>query len=141
MIAYVDTSAVMKRVMDEPGSDIVLDVWGRAEDVVSSEVVCAETRAALDALQESGRLDAAGHDGMVGQAEGVLGELRLIRTDAAIDTAASELADRHALHGLDAVHLAAALSVDAPRIVVTTWDRSLAKAASDCGMPVVPALD
>ncbi len=138
MIAYVDTSAVVKRVMDEPGSDVVLDVWGRAAEVVSSEVVYAETRAALAAIRRSGRLDSTGHHGMVCRAEAIVGDLRLIRIDETIATAAGGLADKHALRGFDALHLAAALSVDTPRIVVTTWDRALSRAASDCGMPVVP---
>jgi hypothetical protein len=141
MVAYVDSSAVIRRVMDGPGSDVVLDIWGRAEEVCSSEVVRGETLAALGALRRSGRLDAAGLERMVRKAEGVLGELRLILGDESIDAAARGLAGRHALGGRAAVHLAAALSVDAPRIVVTTWDRSLAKGASQCGMPVVPALD
>jgi hypothetical protein len=139
MIAYVDTSAVVKRIMDEPGSELVLDVWGRAKDVVSSEVVYAETRAALAAIRRAGRLDATDHRRAICQAEAILGDLRLIRTDETIATAAGGLADRHALRGFDAIHLAAALSVEAPRIVVTTWDRSLSTAASECGMPVVPS--
>lgn len=138
MIAYVDTSAVVKRIMNEPGSDTVLDVWRRADDVVASEIVYAEARAALAAIRRSGRLDAADHHGMVCRAESVLSDLRLIRTDETIATAAGGLADRYALRGVDAIHLAAALSVDAPRIVIATWDRALSRAASDCGMPVVP---
>lgn len=138
MIAYVDTSAVVKRVMDESGSDVVTDVWNQADEVVSSEVVYAETRAALAAIQRSGRLDALGHRCAVCEAEDILGEMRLVKLDDTIAAAAGGLAERHALRGFDAIHLAAALSIDAPRIVVTTWDRGLARAASDCGMPVVP---
>ena len=138
MIAYVDTSAVIKRIMNEPGSDITRDVWNEADDVVSSEVVYAETRAALAGIRRSGRLDVVGHQCAVCEAEDLLGEVRLVKLDDTIATAAGGLAERHALRGFDAIHLAAALSVDAPRIVVTTWDRDLARAASDCGMPVVP---
>jgi predicted nucleic acid-binding protein len=138
MIVYVDTSAVIKRVVNEPGSDLVLDVWGRADDVVSSEVVYAESRAAIAAIRRAGRLDRAGHQRAVCQVESVFGDLRVIRMDETIATVAGGLADEHSLRGFDAVHLAAALSVDAPRIVVTTWDRSLSRAALACGMPVVP---
>jgi predicted nucleic acid-binding protein len=141
MIVYVDTSAVIKRVVDEPGSDVVTDVWNRADEVVSSDVVYAETRAALAAIRRAGRLDAVGHRCAVCEVEDILGEVRLVKLDETIGTVAGGLADRHALRGFDAIHLAAALSVDAPRIVVTTWDCDLAGAASDCGMPIVPALD
>lgn len=138
MIAYVDGSAVVKRVLDEPGSDLVRDVWGRAEEVVASDVVYAETRAALAALRRAGKLDQQEHDGAVAQAEDALGGVRLLPVDDTVAVAAGGLADRHALGGLDALHLAAALGVDAPRIVMTTWSAALSGAASECGMPVVP---
>src|SRR6201999_2901363 len=52
--------------------------------------------------------------------------------------AAGELAERHALRGYDAVHLASALAIEDEGLVVATWDRDLATAALAPHRPVVP---
>lgn len=49
--------------------------------------------------------------------------------------------EEHALRGYDAVHLATALGIADPNLLIVTWDRVLARAAGECGHPVVPALD
>jgi predicted nucleic acid-binding protein len=43
------------------------------------------------------------------------------------------------LRGYDAVHLASALAIDSPDVVLATWDRALAAAAVEEGLAVVPA--
>jgi predicted nucleic acid-binding protein len=138
MIAYVETSAVVKLVVDGPGAEVVADVWDRADEVVSSDILYAETCAALAAIRQAGGLDEAAYRHAVREAEDVAGRLRLVALDETIAAAAGDLAERHSLCGSAAIHLAAALSVDAPRIVITTWEPALSRAAADCGMPVVP---
>lgn len=51
---------------------------------------------------------------------------------------AGELAQRHALRGYDAIHLASALSLDDPNLVLVTWDRDLSSAARAAGRAVAP---
>jgi predicted nucleic acid-binding protein len=65
-------------------------------------------------------------------------ELDVIGLDATLARAAGELAERHALRGYDAVHLASALAIDDPRLVMATWDRDLAAAAAQ-HRTVIPA--
>lgn len=67
------------------------------------------------------------------------GELEVIGLDAALAHAAGELAQRHALRGYDAVHLASALAIEDPSLVMATWDRDLASAAAAQHRTVVPA--
>jgi predicted nucleic acid-binding protein len=138
VIAYADTSAVIKRVLSEPGSDVAVDIWKHAERVVSSEMVYPEARAALAAARRTGRLDGPRLRKAACRLEHLFGDLELVRMDDAIATDAGGLAEQHRLRGYDAVHLAAALSIDAPRVVVATWDRELAVASNACGMAVVP---
>jgi len=66
-------------------------------------------------------------------------ELTKIAVDAALVRAAGELAERRALRGCDSVHLASALSIDSPSLVLATWDQALAAAASEEGVAVAPA--
>jgi len=62
----------------------------------------------------------------------------VIGLDATLARAAGELAERHALRGYDAVHLASAIAIEDPDLVMATWDRDLAAAAAQ-HRAVVPA--
>lgn len=66
------------------------------------------------------------------------GELDVIGLDAVLARAAGELAERHALRGYDAVHLASAIAIEDPDLVMATWDRDLAAATAQ-HRTVVPA--
>jgi hypothetical protein len=49
--------------------------------------------------------------------------------------AAGDLAERHALRGHDAVHLASALLFRNAEVLLATWDGDLATAAVRAGIP------
>ncbi len=65
--------------------------------------------------------------------------MQLIGVDRGLALSAGELAAQMALRGYDAVHLATALSVE-DDLVLATWDRELARAATRAGRAVVPPL-
>jgi predicted nucleic acid-binding protein len=52
---------------------------------------------------------------------------------------AGQLARVHALRGADAVHLASALAIGDPDLVVAVWDRRLHAGAKAAGVRVAPA--
>ncbi|HEU0019597.1 MAG TPA: type II toxin-antitoxin system VapC family toxin [Thermoleophilaceae bacterium] len=120
MIVYMDGSALIKRVESGSDSELATDVWSSADRIVSTELACAEARSAVDVPQK------------------LLDTLEIVETDARIAGMADELAERHGLTEAESVHLAVALSVEAPRVVVATWDPALATAAAECGLAVVP---
>jgi predicted nucleic acid-binding protein len=64
--------------------------------------------------------------------------MQLIGVDADLAQTAGDLAARHCLRGYDAVHLATALSVNDPSLVLITWDGDLARGALGAGCVVVP---
>lgn len=63
----------------------------------------------------------------------------MITLDDALARTAGALAERHALRGHDAVHLASATAIDERDLVIATWDRDLASAAIAKHQIVVPA--
>lgn len=71
--------------------------------------------------------------------EELCSELDAIGLDDALARTAGGLAERHALRGYDAVHLASAIAIADPDLVVATWDRDLAAAAIATRLTVVPA--
>ena len=140
MIVYADTSALLKRLVAEEGSELAGQVWSSAERVVSSELIYPEARAALGAMRRAGRLDEARVRKAICRLERMHDGIELVRFDRAAADLAGGLAQRHRLRGSDAVHLATAIAYEAPRVVVATWDRRLATASAEEGMAVVPAL-
>jgi uncharacterized protein len=138
MTTYADGSAIVRRIAARPGSDVAGAVWDGAEVVVSSAISFPEARAALAQANRDGELDGHELHNAACALERVFAEATVIPVSAELAVAAGGLAERHGLDTADAVHLAAALSLDAPRVVVATWSQGLAAAAADCGMAVVP---
>jgi predicted nucleic acid-binding protein len=141
MILYLDTSALVKRYVQEAGSAEVLDLVERAEAVGSVVLTHVEMAAAL---ARAVRLNWVARD----EAEAAWNDFqdhwlyfaRLILTPAALQRAAS-LAWEFGLRAYDAVQLSAALSwqdgLGAP-VVLATFDRELRAAAGRRGLAVWP---
>jgi uncharacterized protein len=129
VIIYVDTSAAMKLLVDEPESAALAERLEEARSVASDTLVaslllhtelhCAANRRAEDIRPES--------------VADVLSTLALIDVEGADLTTAPLLPGR--LRSADAIHLATALRVDARAMVV--YDRELRAAASRAGISVV----
>jgi uncharacterized protein len=102
-------------------------------------LVYPEARAAAAAAQRGGRIDARTLKAAVRRIDELCRELEVIGLDDRLARSAGNLAQRHALRGYDAVHLASAVAIDDPDLVVATWDRDLATAAAAQGRTVVPA--
>jgi predicted nucleic acid-binding protein len=101
-------------------------------------LVYPEARAAAAAAHRGGRIDARTLRSAVRRIDELCKELDVIGLDAALAHSAGELAERHGLRGYDAVHLASAIAIEDPSLVMATWDRYLAAAAAG-HRAVVPA--
>jgi len=113
-------------------------LWDRAEAVASSQLIYPEARAAAAAAHRGGRINARTLRSAVESIDELRDELDVIGLDAALARAAGELAERHALRGYAAVHLASAIAIEDPNLVMVTWDRGLGAAAAQ-HRAVVPA--
>lgn len=121
---YLDTSALVKTVIAEPESRALLS-WLRARRLVACELVRVE---AVRAVRGS---DPAA----VPRARQAIAALTLIRLDDDLYEAAADLDPAH-LRSLDAIHLAAALSVGRELAGVVTYDRRMALSAHALGLRV-----
>jgi uncharacterized protein len=136
VIAYVDTSALIPLLVEEPGSARAGRVWDVAEHVTSVRLIHAEARAALAQATRMGRLAPADLPAALDGLETLYGQLDLLEIDDLLVRRAGELAQDHALRAYDAVHLAAAERVRDDAIVVVAGDRDLCTAAGALGMAV-----
>lgn len=134
MITYVDTSSLLKLVIDEEGSERTELIWDSADALASAALVVVEGRAALAAAQRGGRLGTSQHRRARDEFAALVDELTIVEVTEDLIAAAADLAENEKLRGYDAVHLAAALTVEAT--VLTSADRALCDAAERCGLHV-----
>lgn len=139
MITYIDTSSLLKLVIEEPGSERVGRIWDAADVVTSVVLVVVEASAALAAAERGSRLTTAQYAEARSGLASLLDELTMVAvTDDLIDRAAA-LAEQEVLRGYDAVHLAGALTVGAD--VLASADAALGAAGERCGLHVANPLE
>jgi len=124
--AYLDTSAFLKLIVAEPESVGLRTSLGRWPYRASATLVRTET---VRALRRSG------NDHLVEYARRLFGAIHLIRLDEPLLDRAGDLGPGE-LRSLDAVHLAAALSIGPDLGVVLTYDVRLREAALSQGSEV-----
>jgi predicted nucleic acid-binding protein len=138
VITYVDTSTMLKLVVEETGSDVAAVIWDSADVLASVGLVVVEARAALAAAHRAGRLTADQHRDAKSEAEALIEELHLVEVTDDLVAAAADLAEAESLRGYDAVHLAGALLIEAG--ILTSADGALCEAASGRGLHIANPL-
>ncbi len=129
---YLDTSALVKLVREEQESS-ALSLFVEGADIVSSELVLAELpRAIRRAVADDPELSL---DTLIEQAGDVLDALATLPIDQAILAGAGGLPEP-ALRTLDAIHVAAALTLS-PVDAFVTYDERQSAAARLAGLRTV----
>jgi predicted nucleic acid-binding protein len=139
VITYVDTSVLVKLVVDEDGSDRAALIWDTADVLASCALIVVEGRAALASARRAGRLDAAQHRRARAAFGALVDQLTSLEITDALISQAARLAEEESLRGYDAVHLGAALSVGAE--VFASSDRALCAAADHRGLHIANPLE
>lgn len=127
MAHYLDTSALVKLVALEPESEALREwVETRADPLVTSDLARTELlRAVRRARPESAPL-----------ARQVLDALTVLQLGTGVFEEAARL-EPPSLRSLDALHLAAALTLEDDLLGVVTYDDRLAEATRLLGFPVL----
>jgi len=138
---YLDTSALIKRYVNETGSRDVR-VWLRsADDKATVLITRAEMSAALNRLLRMEFLSQEDYVKALDEFRSDWWAYHRLPVTELLVARAEALACEHNLRGYDALHLAAALTwqelLDLP-VTVVTYDKELAKAARALGMAVYP---
>ncbi|HEX4362531.1 MAG TPA: type II toxin-antitoxin system VapC family toxin [Pseudonocardia sp.] len=121
---YVDTSALMKLVWPEQGTEATYAFVGDREDLISSALLTVEARQAAFRAEPAAltRVDL------------LLARFEYIQLSDAVIETASRLPDPM-LRSLDAIHLATALLIRDDIDVLLSYDERLLTAASAHGLP------
>jgi uncharacterized protein len=134
LIAYFDTSAFLKLIIDEPGSDQAIELWTDADQVVSSVLLYPEARAALAMAHCLGRLSRPQHVAGRTELEALFADLALVSATLDLLRRAGDLSETHGLRGYDAVHLASIEAVADPETSMVTADHHLRTATLRHGL-------
>lgn len=135
MIVYLDTSALVKLVVSEPQSAAVDALVAATEYAVTSVIAYVECRSAIARGARSRRVDAAAATRSLDR---VWESVHTLDVDLRLSARAGDLASRHLLRGMDALHLASALELAGGELSVAfaTFDRDLAVAARHEGLEI-----
>ena len=140
-LIFVNTSALLKRYISEPGSQWVRS-WiapTAGNQVIIAEIAITETLATLARFRRERRLSPASFDRLCDDFLAHADQDYLVdRVDTALLATANVLVLRHPVRTLDALHLASALEI--ARIFSATpifisGDRQLLAAAAAEGFP------
>jgi predicted nucleic acid-binding protein len=138
VIAYFDTSALLKLIIAEHGADQAILLWQQASEVVVSRLAWPEAVAALAAAHRGRRVSDAGYQTAADALRRCFQRCTMVSiADALVDRAA-DLAAGYDLRAADAIHLATALAVMEADSLFVTWDRRLGLAAAQAGLVTSP---
>jgi predicted nucleic acid-binding protein len=124
-VVYFDSSALVKLLVQEVGSDLAAELWDGCDAAAASRLAYPEVRAALAAAGRNHDLDSDG----LAAAEQAWEEY----WPATRPVELTRPVERHA------VHLASALALSDPGLILAAWDRRLRVGASAAGVAVAPA--
>jgi uncharacterized protein len=122
---YVDASAIVKLVLEEPETPAMQRWFVEATYAVTSRVGIVETRRATSRRP---------HDQV--HREHVLRDVEVLELTPAIAASAAVI-QPPGIRTLDAIHLASALAIAADLDAFVTYDDRMAEAARNLGLPVV----
>jgi predicted nucleic acid-binding protein len=128
---FLDTSALLKRYVEEDGTQIVLDLMDGDREWVASALARAETEVTLCHLGLGGRAEADQRRRLRDDWD----HFRVVPVDNSCLVRATEIGCQQRVRTLDAAHLAAADRLPRP-FVFLTFDRQQAAAARALGLSV-----
>lgn len=123
MRAFVDTSALLKKYVEERGSQQLEEALGGVSDLVVSPVTWVELNAAVARHLRRGLLTAQQSSWILSKAETDFGSYSQVVWDEELIEAATKMVFRYPLKTLDAIQLAAGV-LSKPDLFLTS-DRKL----------------
>ncbi len=137
-LVYFDASAFVKLLVEEAGSALAAILWDGCDAAVSSRLAHAEVCAALAAADRNHDLEHDAVESARRSWEEFWGSVRAVELTPRVGRLAGELAVRFSLRGGDAIHLARAVALGDPALILAAWDRRLHAGGLAAGLRVAP---
>jgi predicted nucleic acid-binding protein len=139
VILYCDTSALIKRYVEEEGTDIVDSLWAASLDVATSVVAFAETAAAFSRKFREGILSEKEYAETFRTFKTDFESFILISITPSLNATIERLVRQYPLRGFDAIHLSSALifkGSGSVSVQFACFDRPLNEAAYKEGLAI-----
>ena len=132
MIAYLDTSSLVKLYVEEEGSADVADIVEKSHVVATSMIAYAEARAAFSRRLRERAITGEGYKKLVSFFDKDWDRILQIKITEELVRHAGALTEKHGLRGFDAIHLSSSLilksKVKSP-VLFSCYDEKLQKAS------------
>jgi predicted nucleic acid-binding protein len=135
MKTFLDSSALAKRYVAEPGSERVDDLLAEASSLGVSVVCLPEIVSALCRRRRERALGRRQYDSAKAAVLGDIADADVIQLTPEVVRRAVDLLERHPLGTIDALHIGGALAWEADRFV--SADRRQVRAALSAGLDCV----
>lgn len=139
MIFFFDTSALIKRYVQEKGSNIVDNLMDSADEIFISAITRIESISAARRLLEERSITKSDFNVFKNNLDSDFPFFTVVGFSEFIEKSAIELIEKHQIKTLDSIQLACCLAVDIDHLV--TSDVKLAKTASDVGIDTINPME
>jgi uncharacterized protein len=137
MIAYLDTSALVPLLIEEPSSVLCRRIWDSADVVACSRLGFVEAAAALAQATRLDRITDAQRAAAMELLDRAWAEVDVLSVEESLIREAAALTVSFSLRGYDAVHCAAALRLADLGVTAVSGDQKLLAAWRGRGLAVV----
>jgi len=138
VIAYFDSSSIVKWFFDERFTELAKGIKNRAKIVVTSLIALPEVSSAINRAYSEGRCAKSEMDLVRNEFLRIWPKFQWIRVNEELMQQAGKLIFEHSLRGFDAVHLASALLLKqeggAIDLFFSCFDHNLNRAAREEGL-------
>ncbi len=137
---YLDSSALVKRYIEEPGSDKMRSLLEEDQVFATSRLTYPEILSAFTRKHRTGELSRAKYNGLLRDFESAWGIFLIIEFGKVLMPAIKKIIAQHGLKGADGIHLASATwlrSASKDEIVFVTSDQALLEAARKEGLNIL----
>ncbi|MGA1823167.1 MAG: type II toxin-antitoxin system VapC family toxin [bacterium] len=139
MILYLDTSALIKRYVEEDKSEEVDNLWEEAIEIASSTVVFAESMATFCRKFREGVFSETEYIQTISEFKNEYHRFIIVPISSELNRIIEEILLKYPLRGFDSIHLASALLIQKNsnlNTIFACFDHSLNKAAEQEGLNV-----
>jgi uncharacterized protein len=132
MRVFLDSSAFAKRYLMESGSATVLEWCSKADELAIASIAVPEIVSALNRLLREGKLSALQYQEAKSNLMADIVDIAICDLDAQVVHQAIQCLEQSTLRGMDAIHVACAISVAADHFI--TADKQQNEAALRAGL-------
>ena len=126
---FFDTSALIKRYIQEKETEAVRRIFAESTEIYVSDITELETTSSFRRLLTEGKITPEQFESLLYESEEDFNDFITIPFSLEIAKMAKELIKKHQLKTLDSIQLASYLSIDFKNITIVVYDEKLFNSA------------